>query len=56
MVLIHRMAVRQYILRLIVCEIPFCCPKRVTLPLIRKDFLGREVSLRRRRVLSGGEG
>ena len=28
------------ILRSIVCEIPFCCPKSVTVSLIRNDSLG----------------
>ena len=44
------------ILRSIVCEIPFCCPKCVTVSLIRNDSLGGEGRFHRRRLLSGGDG
>lgn len=61
--LIYTMAVRCgiwekgniLILRSIVCEMPFCCPKRVTVSLIRSDFLGVEGSRCRMKLLSGGE-
>ena len=44
------------ILRSIVCEISFCCPKCVTVSLIRNDSLGGEGRFHRRRLLSGGDG
>lgn len=44
------------ILRSIVCEMPFCCPKRATVSAIRRDFLGVEDSHCWMRLLSGGGG
>lgn len=61
---VHTVAVRRgvweksniLILRSIVCEIPFCCPKSVTVSLIRNDSLGGEGRFQWRSLLSGGEG
>lgn len=63
-VCVHTVAVRGgvweksniLILRSIVCEIPFCCPKSVTVSLIRNDSPGGESRFHWRRLLSGGEG